>query len=57
MNPVFLVVIPEVKMADKTLLSEELVNTSEIKAALNIQHGWSFNLRLSQFKNLNLTVF
>lgn len=40
--------IPEVKMADKTLLSGELVNISEIKAAVNIQRGWSFNLQLSQ---------
>ncbi len=48
MNPLFLVAIPEVKMAVKTLCSGELVNTSEIKAALSIQHGRSFYLQLSQ---------
>lgn len=43
-------------MADKTLLSEELVNISEIKAALNIQHGRPFNIQLSQFKHNELEM-
>lgn len=55
-EPGFFVAIPEVKMADKTLLSEELVNTSEIKAALNIQHGWSFNFQFSQLKKINFKL-
>lgn len=34
------VAVPEVSMADKTLLSGELVGVREIKAAVNIQRGW-----------------
>lgn len=43
MNPGFLVAIPEVKMADKTLLWEELVSVLEIKAAVKKQHPLTFS--------------
>lgn len=55
-EPGFIVAIPEVKMADKTLLSEELVNRSKIKAALNIQHGRSFHLQLSHINAINVDL-